>query len=100
MCRCRWAWAAGHWPKPPRVHVLGLAYMGMPEDPHRNVPQLPRDARTTARQPYPITFSPPQVIDELAAAAGIDCRKLEKSAAVGKGELQGKQVWRRAGAGP
>ncbi|KAG2435043.1 hypothetical protein HYH02_012040 [Chlamydomonas schloesseri] len=33
-----------------------------------------------------------KVIDELASAAGIDCRKLEKSAAVGKGELQGKQV--------
>ncbi|KAG2425984.1 hypothetical protein HXX76_013355 [Chlamydomonas incerta] len=33
-----------------------------------------------------------KVIDELAAAAGIDCRKLEKSAAVGKGELHGKQV--------
>ncbi|KAG2485648.1 hypothetical protein HYH03_015620 [Edaphochlamys debaryana] len=32
------------------------------------------------------------VIDALAAEAGIDCRKLEKSAAVGKGELQGKQV--------
>ncbi|GLI59692.1 hypothetical protein VaNZ11_001637 [Volvox africanus] len=32
------------------------------------------------------------VLDELARAAGIDCRKLEKSAAVGKGEVQGKQV--------
>ncbi|GIM12989.1 hypothetical protein Vretimale_16195 [Volvox reticuliferus] len=32
------------------------------------------------------------VLDELAGQAGIDCRKLEKSAAVGKGEVQGKQV--------
>ncbi|EFJ49268.1 hypothetical protein VOLCADRAFT_59597 [Volvox carteri f. nagariensis] len=32
------------------------------------------------------------VIDELARQAGIDCRKLEKSAAVGKGEVHGKQV--------
>ncbi|GLC33765.1 hypothetical protein PLESTB_000113100 [Pleodorina starrii] len=32
------------------------------------------------------------VVDELARQAGIDCRKLEKSAAVGKGELQGRQV--------
>ncbi len=33
-----------------------------------------------------------EVIDVLAREAGIDCRKLEKSAAVGKGELCGKQV--------
>lgn len=33
-----------------------------------------------------------EVVDALAREAGIDCRKLEKSAAVGKGEVCGKQV--------
>lgn len=32
------------------------------------------------------------LIDELARSEGIDCRKLEKSAAVGKGEIEGQQV--------
>jgi PTH1 family peptidyl-tRNA hydrolase len=32
------------------------------------------------------------VIDELARAENIECRKLEKSAAVGRGEIGGRQV--------
>jgi PTH1 family peptidyl-tRNA hydrolase len=32
------------------------------------------------------------VVDSLARSAGIDMRKLEKSAAVGRGELQGRKV--------
>ena len=32
------------------------------------------------------------VIDELARSESIDCRKLEKSAAVGRGEVAGRQV--------
>ena len=32
------------------------------------------------------------LIDELAKSEGIECRKLEKSAAVGKGEIEGQQV--------
>ncbi len=32
------------------------------------------------------------VIDELARSEGIECRKLEKSAAVGRGEVSGRQV--------
>ena len=32
------------------------------------------------------------VVDTIARQAGIDMRKLEKSAAVGRGELQGKPV--------
>ncbi len=32
------------------------------------------------------------IVDELARAHSIDCRKLEKSAAVGKGTIAGKQV--------
>ncbi len=31
-------------------------------------------------------------IDELAKAHDIDCRKLEKSAAVGRGMIEGQQV--------
>jgi peptidyl-tRNA hydrolase len=32
------------------------------------------------------------VVDSLARSAGIDMRKLEKSAAVGRGELRGRKV--------
>ena len=33
------------------------------------------------------------VLDELARSEGIECRKLEKSAIVGRGEIAGRQVW-------
>lgn len=32
------------------------------------------------------------MVDALASAEGVDCRKLEKSAAVGRGLIEGKQV--------
>jgi PTH1 family peptidyl-tRNA hydrolase len=32
------------------------------------------------------------VIDKLASMEGIDCRKLEKSAAVGRGTIEGQEV--------
>ncbi len=78
-----------------RTRCGGAATLWQGQEPHRGH----ADTRSVAAPACPpcrhnVGF---MVVDELAKAYGIECRKLEKSAAVGKGAIEGQQVRRRRG---
>jgi hypothetical protein len=68
----------------------GISHHPTPPTPNHQHPQPTTRLFTLVPQlPHQVGF---MVVDSIARSAGIDMRKLEKSAAVGRGELHGRKV--------